>query len=98
MSRTIPQCDIWQSTGGNWYVAYTKSFSKNRDNWLIPARAMNMPPADWLEWLISNFHPDNVHIREDGKFVSFYWKKQNDANNYKLYINKILRAKKFYLD
>ena len=88
----------WQGGGGNvWYCEHTSTVSANITKWIVPARLLNMEPADFIQWLIDNYKPDKWFHNEDYSFVGWGWSSQTQMRKYKNYINKVAREKNFMI-
>lgn len=83
----------WQSTGSERWHCTDPDLIGRGDQWLIPARILNMPIVDFLVYVKDNFNAD-LHIREDGGFAYWDWTKQSDMRKYKNFINAKSRESK----
>ena len=54
----------WQGSAGSWYCNDTSDLTSVRSLWWAPARMMNMTPAEYVEWLVTNFKPDYIGSEE----------------------------------
>lgn len=75
----------WQSASGKWHCNDPDLITRG-DQWLIPAKILNMNIADFLLMMKDKFKAD-VHIRGDGAFAYFEWANQADMRTYKNWIN-----------
>ena len=81
----IYKAEEWQSASGRWHCTDPNLITRG-DQWLIPAKIINMPIADFLVFVKQEFNA-RVNIREDGGFAYFDWDKQADMRKYKNWIN-----------
>lgn len=86
----------WQSPSGMWHCAHTASFPSGVDLWVVPARLLNMPADKFILYVRDTYNAE-VHVREDGGFVSFSWKKIADMRLYKNKINALARQKNYQI-
>lgn len=80
----------WQSPTGKWHCNCVDNLATNGGHWTHPARILGMPLAEYVEWVITNYHPIVWH-NEDCSLVFFSWEKQSDMRKYKNYINAAAR-------
>lgn len=90
----IPQFKEWQQSSGNWTCAFVDKFSPDLDNYVLPARAMGMDLPTFASFVVKRFQPDVVYYEN---VLGFGWKSQAKMREYKNFINKIFREKKFYI-
>ncbi len=85
----------WQGGSGQWYCNDVKDLAGISGYWWVPARMMEMSPAEYVQWLIDNYQPDN--IRFNGKTLIYSWSKEHYSKCHKLVldINRIARKKNF---
>lgn len=85
----------WQTAAG-WYVNDTSDLVGQAGLWYIPARLLNMTPAQYIEWLVKEYQPDRIIFDE---ILIFSWNKEHydKAHAYSLYINSVARRKKFFV-
>ena len=91
----IYKASEWQSPTGYWYVNDVSDLAGVSGYWWVPARILGLAPADYVQWLIDNYSPDQIVF--NGKFLSFSWAKEHysSAHKFLLDINRIARNKKF---
>ena len=53
--KTLVKFTEYQDTTGEWHVGYFGSFKAGMDNFVLPARAMQMPLDEYYKWVIDNF-------------------------------------------
>lgn len=90
----VYRAEEWQGACGNWYCNDTSGLGRNTGAWYHPARILDMSPAEFIKWLVDNYHP-HIYHNEDCSFVGWYWDKQSDMRKYKNYINAKARAKNY---
>lgn len=87
----------WEGANGYWHCNDIEELGKGSGYWWFPARMLNMSPADYLKWVIDNFHPDKITHSEDCSFVGFGWKSQTQMRKYKNKINALARQHNFII-
>jgi hypothetical protein len=95
MAKKLYKASEWQSGSGNWYVNNTSDLAGIAGEWWIPARILGITPAAYVEWLVKNYHPDNLSFNND--VLLFSWKSEHYSlcHKYLLDINRIARQKNF---
>ena len=87
----------WQGANGNWYCNDTSDLSSIRSLWWAPARMLNLSPADYVKWLVDNFHPDQVLYNQERDVLIYSWRKIADMRVFKNKINALARQHKFII-
>ncbi len=80
------RCEEW-TNGVMWYCEHLGSHNWDTQLWVVPARVLNMTPAEFIKFLIKEFQPDKVYGKKDGSFVGWAWKSQEKMRLYKNFIN-----------
>ena len=91
----IWQATEWQGSSGSWYCNCLDNLAGGYGAWFMPARILDITPAEFLTLLITEFKPDNISISEVGCFVTYSWKSQSAMRKWKNWINKQARERKF---
>ena len=91
------QMSEWQGATGYWYCNNVDNLGAGSGVWYLPARMMGLTPANYLKWIINEFHPDKVYASEDGGFVGFCWASQSNMRAFKNKINQIARQTRFMI-
>ena len=86
----------WESVG-YWHCNDVSDLTHGSAYWWLPARMMKLSPAQYVQWVIDNFHPDIVSHSDDGSFVSFCWKSQSEMRKYKNKVNALARQENFMI-
>ena len=86
----------WQDMSGNWHVAYTDSFKENINNFVIPARVMEMSLDKYYKWVIDNFDPI-IHTYNNKGLIIFSWTDYSKAHSLLLKLNREARNKNFLI-
>ena len=81
----------WESASGYWECNDVDDLGNGSGYWWHPARMMNISPAEYLKWVIDNFHPDRIDHSDDCSFVGFAWKSQSQMRLFKNKINALAR-------
>lgn len=88
----------WQSTVTElWYCNDVSNISGGSGNWWNAARACNIPPAAFVEMLVSQFHPDYCSYSEEKNFLYWAWKDKESMRKFKNYINRKARENNFQI-
>lgn len=91
------ECKEWQGTSGVWYCEHTASFPRDVQKWIVPARILQVTPADFIQLLIDEFEPDKIYHNEDCSFVGWGWTSQAKMRKYKNWINQKARERNFQI-
>ena len=81
----------WQGDSGYWYCNDVTDLASPRSKWWAPARMMNIPLTEYVQWLIDNFKPDNIKYYPEQDVLIYSWKKQADMRVFKNKINALAR-------
>lgn len=81
----------WQGDSGNWYCNDVTDLASFRSKWWAPARMMNISPTEYVQWLIDNFHPDNIIYNQEYDVLIYSWCKQTDMRLFKNKLNALAR-------
>ena len=87
----------WEDSSGNWHCGDIEDLGKGSNLWWLPARMLGMTPAAYLEWVITNYKPDNVYYSDDASFVGWNWKSQTAMRKMKNDLNAKARTKGFMI-
>ena len=87
----------WKGAGEDWYCNDVSDLGGISGVWWLPARMMKISPAEYMKWVIENFHPDTVYHSKDCSFVGWCWKSQNDMRKFKNKINALARQENFMI-
>lgn len=94
---SVYEAKIWQGQSGKWYCNDTSHLGAGSGEWYLPARILGISPAEFIEYLISNFKPDYCYYNIEKNFFSYSWSSQLNCNKWKLYINKKAREVNFQI-
>ena len=86
----------WESNG-YWHCNDVEDLGHGSGYWWLPARMLEMTPAEYLKWVIDNFHPDDVTHSQDCSYVGCRWKSQQDMRKFKNHINALARTHNFMI-
>ncbi len=86
----------WQSASGRWECNCIDKLSSDAGAWYTPARILGWEPADYIQYVIDNFHPIVICHKEEC-LVFFSWEDQIQMRKYKNWINKVAREKNFQI-
>lgn len=82
----------WEGTN-SWYCNDTTDLNSIASMWWLPARFLNISPAQFVELLIIKFNPDFIQF--DGKTLIYSWKQQKDEAKFRNWINTEAKKKGF---
>lgn len=91
------RCEEWKSTTNVWHCEHTASFPRDVQKWIVPARILQVTPADFIQLLIDEFEPDKIYHNEDCSFVGWGWTSQAKMRKYKNWINQKARECNFQI-
>lgn len=87
----------WQKGSGSWTFNCVDNLASNAGVWYAPARILNMSPAEYIEYVIKNYPPENIHWCKDKCLVFFSWKNKEDMHPLVLLLNREARKKNFQI-
>ena len=91
------QAKEWQSTSGKWHCNCVDDLGGIAGEWYMPARILGVSPAEYVQYMIKNFKPDDIHINKEKCLIFFSWDKVEKERKWKNYINKIARENNFQI-
>lgn len=93
------QLEEFQSEGDkSWHCNCIKALgTPHMAEWYIPARILEISPAEYVEYMIDNFKPDHIYVNKEKCLIFFSWNKQADMRKYKNTLNRIAREKNFQI-
>jgi len=86
----------WETSTG-WKCGDLQDLGKGSNYWWLPARMLQMTPANYLKWVIENFKPDEVYHSDDYSLVGWSWKSQNKMRVFKNKLNALARQYNFMI-
>ena len=63
--KRLLRYEEWQGASGAWYCNDTSDLKSNRGKWWMPARMLNISPAEFIELLIDRFAPDYITYNQE---------------------------------
>ena len=90
------KAEEWETSSG-WHCNCVSNLAHNSAAWYIPARILNISPADFIELLFRQFKPDNFYFDENTCFCNWSWKSQANMRKFKNFINAEARKKNFQI-
>ena len=87
----------WQDASGSWLCNDTSDLCSIRAKWWAPARMLNSSPAEFVQLLIEQFHPDRIKYFQDTDVLVYSWKNINDMRKYKNWLNAQARKHNFII-
>ena len=87
----------WQGASGQWYCNDTSDLSSPRSLWWAPARMLNISPADFVQLLIRDFHPDHIIYNQEQDVLIYSWNNINSMRKFKNWLNAQARKHNYIL-
>ena len=87
----------WQSSSGLWYCNCIDNLAQNSGAWWLPARVLNITPAEFLKLLLSKYKPDVFNFSKEYFFCSWAWKDQSSMRKFKNDMNAAARKANFQI-
>ena len=87
----------WQSASGKWYCGCIDNLAGDSGAWYLPARILNISPAEFIELLIKKYEPDDIYYNKETGFFSYSWTDQSKMRVFKNWINTKARTAKFQI-
>lgn len=87
----------WQGAGDQWLCNDTSDLTSIRSKWWLPARMLNLSPADFVKMLIEKFKPDNIWYSKEYDVLGYSWKNINECRLFKNWLNKEARKRKYII-
>lgn len=95
MAASVLKYTEWTDGIGNWYCNDTSNLSGLNGLWWVPARMLNLSPAEYAKMLIERFKPDNIKYFEDTDVLVYSWKSQAQMRLFKNWLNAQARKYNF---
>ena len=86
----------WESVTG-WHCGDVEDLGRGSNVWWLPAKMLGISPAQYIKWVIDNYHPDNVYHSNDYVFVGWSWKDQSSMRKFKNNMNALARKHNFII-
>ena len=93
----IWQCSEWQGASGYWYCNCTSNLSNDGAKWYVPARILNISPADFIKLIINKYGADIVGYNQERNFFHYAWTEKTKMRSFKNFINAEARKKNFLI-
>lgn len=87
----------WQDASGNWLCNDTSDLCSIRAKWWAPARMLNISPSEYVQLLITQFHPDRIKYFQEEEVLVFSWKSIVAQRKFKNWLNAEARKRKFII-
>ena len=87
----------WEQNG-KWHTGDCSSLAKGSNYWWRPAKMLNMELTDYILMLRDKFHAINFRYNYDHNVLLFDWPSYKDCHTFTLFINKIAREKKYFIE
>lgn len=86
----------WESNG-KYYVSDVTDLARGSGTWWYVSNLLSLSPVDYVKMLIDKFHATGLRYNINSDVLIFYFTSLKDARNYKNFVNKIAREKKFII-
>ena len=87
----------WESISG-WHTGDVSSLAKNSNAWWLPARMLQITPADFILLLKDKFHAYDFSYYKNSNLLLWHWKTYDDCHKFTLYINKEAKKRQFFIE
>lgn len=87
----------WQDGNNRWVVNDVEEVAEAPGYWWYPARLLDITPAEYIELLYTKYHATHIAFTRNQNVLMFSFDKLADARKFKNDINRIARAKQFYI-
>jgi hypothetical protein len=87
----------WGDNETGWLCNDVSDLCSVRAKWWVPARMLNISPAEYVQLLIERFHPDRIKYFEDTDVLVYSWKRIDDMRKFKNWLNAEARKRNFIL-
>ena len=95
----IYKCSEWESPTGKWYVADVSDLANYSAAWWLPARFLNISPAEYINLLVTKYNAVinlfDADAANGKSMLVFYWNEYKDAHKYLLDMNRLARNNKW---
>ena len=82
----IWKAEEWESESG-WHCNCVSNLVNGSSYWWHQARIWQLTPADFIEFLIKEYKPDNISYSVGPNLLIFSWREQNKMRIYKNRLN-----------
>ena len=82
---------------GAWSCNDVSDLCSVRALWWVPARMLNISPAEYVQLLIERFHPDKIKYSEEYDVLMFSWKRIDDMRKFKNWLNAEARKRNYII-
>lgn len=86
----------WESPSG-WHCNCIDNLKGGSGIWYLPARILNISPADYITLVIAKYKPDKIIFNKEKFLFFFSWKNQSDMRKFKNDINAAARKVNFQI-
>lgn len=86
----------WESESG-WHCNDVSDLGHGSGYWWHAARACNMTPADFIKFLINNYHPDKISYHLGNNCLLYSWNSQVKMREFKNFVNAQARKNNYQI-
>ena len=97
MAKALLKYVEWNDGCGNWYCNDTSDLTSVRCKWWLPARMLNISPADFVKLLIEKFAPSDITYSLEYNVLIYSWKDITAMRKYKNWLNAEARKRSFII-
>lgn len=87
----------WQSSSDIWYCSCVDNLAQNSGAWWLPARVLNISPAEFIKLLLTKYKPDIFSFNKEKCVCIWGWKDQSKMRLYKNWLNAEARKANFQI-
>ena len=90
------RAEEWETESG-FHCNCISNLGQDSAAWYLPARILDLTPAQFIELLITKFKPDDFYFNPKTCFCCWSWKDQSKMRLYKNWLNAEARKKNFQI-
>ena len=87
----------WESLSSGWYCGCVDNLGGGSNLWYLPARILDISPAEFIELLVTKYKPDNIWYSKENCILCYSWKDQSKMRKFKNDMNAAARKKNFQI-
>ena len=96
MARLL-RYEPWDDGCGNYAVNDCTDLKSIRGLWWVPARMLNISPADFVKLLVERFKVDKIKYFQEEDVLIYSWSSLQRARDFKNWLNAEARKRNFML-
>ena len=87
----------WESLASGWHCGCVDNLGGGSNLWYLPARILDIAPAEFIELLVTKYQPDSVWYSKEKCVLVYSWKSQTKMRKFKNDMNAAARKKNFQI-